>query len=607
MARPDRSSWRLPLVLALHLTTFLGFAVSIRCPVDYTQASYRFADWNECRELENEEKTCKECMCQLFIPLVGIGLNPNLVDWNPSTSRHNIYQACVLPNIASLARSGLPFEELNSVLGSDGCATITKPACLDLAWALEKNDTLWEPDVDFFEQYLIPHRGVNVTELAEEGVEDYADYFLEEEEEELTEEEKFEKRLEELLQQSIELVLVLEALPQAQLHSMLYQQGEALVSQSGENSTCNAFGGKMSCIDMEYPPEFERACPLHEYPLQRDCAYSVSEEGKVLGEFEANQPADAIYKYAWRQLVRDENSFRFNSAWQGHKDCPSCYHNLDQFLCAVSHMPCGIYRTQERPNIVLAKAIVDQITEEGLDIQEDQFEILGNVMEETLEVVRLGMPCKKMCKALVQTCSNGTEYSVGQLVQMISFMEGDATSLPNLIFHQVADWKLCDLFLDTENPEHMQYGYVAQCWESELVNGTCDWVYDERQSVDVQGLIMTRVAQRVFRFYETSGRQLLSLDYDGWTKSTMQCIGVYFDDPGAYYYKRDMMTDLLYQWEDYKKQPGLYNEQKKLDARQSVLSGAVSSYHGSPFASRHSFLLLSCLLGAGVLLAGLYH
>uniref|UniRef100_A0A7S0R6S6 FZ domain-containing protein n=1 Tax=Pyramimonas obovata TaxID=1411642 RepID=A0A7S0R6S6_9CHLO len=244
-------------------------------------------------------------------------------------------------------------------------------------------------------------------------------------------------------------------LSSAQQMLLLEQVGKRFEQNGGLR--CNIFGSD-SCQSLPEDSKFAQLCPNH--PLTVDCAYY----DEALADIDEDPIA----------AIRDEMSQR------GDEPCEQCIRNQQELWCAQALPPCGSFRRHVELAVL---PVVAKLAETSLNPESgplDKMQALTEAMPGVLNALSLSMPCREMCKAVLDTCDCGSSHTFGYLVDSLrKKQDANLAVLPpevqESVFNNLWDVEICDLYTPSTDPN-----FSGHCTaESKYPQTSCRWCGDQ--------------------------------------------------------------------------------------------------------------------------------
>lgn len=237
---------------------------------------------------------------------------------------------------------------------------------------------------------------------------------------------------------------------------LLEQVGKRFEESKGMQ--CNMFGGSDSCQRIPEDSRFAKMCPNH--PLTVDCAY--------YSEALADVDEDPI------AAIRAEMEQR------GDEPCEQCIKNQQELWCAQVLPPCGSFRRHVELAVL---PVLSQLAQTSLNPDSgplDKMQVITEAMPGVVKAMSLSMPCKEMCKAVIDTCDCGVSHTFGYLVNKLRH-EKDANlavlppEVEETAFNDLWEVEICDLYTSSTDPD-----FAGHCSaDSKYPQRSCRWCGDE--------------------------------------------------------------------------------------------------------------------------------
>ncbi|KAK9829899.1 hypothetical protein WJX72_008541 [[Myrmecia] bisecta] len=272
---------------------------------------------------------------------------------------------------------------------------------------------------------------------------------------------------------------VLAKMPAEEQRTYLKAIGQNL--QNKYHSSCNAFGGADSCMELPSESKFAQVCREHD--LKVDCAYYQDD----LQEINDDPSADL------RQALQDAGMADLESS------CEACFDNQRQMWCAQTVPKCGSFAALVETAILPAIA---QVVNAEAD-EASQIEALSSAVPMLLKAMSLSLPCREMCEAVVNTCSCKKDRTFGELLDKIVAKHTDAEAIPpgftQQLFGPVYDQPLCSLYASKTDE-----GFAGHCMD---LAATCSdearWCHGENDASNpgpdlVEELMALQLAKGLF-------------------------------------------------------------------------------------------------------------
>lgn len=206
---------------------------------------------------------------------------------------------------------------------------------------------------------------------------------------------------------------------------------------------CNVFRGSETCFAPPDYSDYIKSCDSRNKPV--DCAFqpflTKGSEDLLLG---------------LQQYVGAE----------GVMDCADCQDNFEKFWCAVNTPPCGTIDKVLDEILPLISSITSEKFSATISLQQ--------ALPHIIQAASIGFPCKKMCRAVMDSCGCAQQPTFGEVIDAIQVGGNlNATITMGLstkeLFHLIWDKHVCDLFSEESFP-----GFSGLCVYS-YQTSRCNW------------------------------------------------------------------------------------------------------------------------------------
>lgn len=223
---------------------------------------------------------------------------------------------------------------------------------------------------------------------------------------------------------------------------VLKEVGEIYVKHNA--TECNVFRGSETCLAAPDYSNYIKTCNSKNKPV--DCAFKSF---ITKGSFEG-------LSLVLQQYVGAE----------GLTDCADCQDNFEKFWCAVNTPPCGTIDKVLDEILPLISFITLEKSSATISLQQ--------ALPRIIQAASLGFPCKKMCRAVMDSCGCAQQPTFGEVIDAIQVGGNlNATITMGLsmkeLCHLIWDKHVCDLFSEESFP-----GFSGPCVSS-YQTSRCNW------------------------------------------------------------------------------------------------------------------------------------
>ncbi|KAJ7567211.1 hypothetical protein O6H91_02G137000 [Diphasiastrum complanatum] len=219
--------------------------------------------------------------------------------------------------------------------------------------------------------------------------------------------------------------------------------GEASVDNG--QAECNLFGGVDACVQIPAVSNSGTACNLSNKTV--DCAFKLQ-------AFQGTHSNPS-------EFLKEKLSF------EGYPSCQGCYRAIEKLWCAQTLPSCGTFdkvvdELLPAINMIISKKLVADVA-------------LQEATPRIFQALSLGLPCKKMCNALVKVCGCGHLPTFGEVMTKLQkhpvaeYSTNISVSTAKVLFAKIWGIPICDFFVEETMP-----GFSGVC---EVTNDdtSCEW------------------------------------------------------------------------------------------------------------------------------------
>ncbi|KAG6554646.1 hypothetical protein Mapa_003664 [Marchantia paleacea] len=257
------------------------------------------------------------------------------------------------------------------------------------------------------------------------------------------------------------------ALPLSSQKLILNKIGDALVGVGG-GPRCNVFGGLDSCVAVPEDSDYAKLCSS--FNKRVDCAFEMEALEGI------HKDPDSVMKAV---LIKDN----------GDPPCPKCYAALHQFWCAQTVPACGTFdKVVDEILPMISSVALKKLTPVAA---------LQLAVPRMLQTASLGLPCRKMCNAVTQTCGCGQAATFGEVMTSIQERTSDgfntnmSVSTAKEVFQNIWNKPVCDLFAEESVP-----GFVGIC-DGPAEEPNCAWCSNKNRPRNIHAQIVAQIAQTI--------------------------------------------------------------------------------------------------------------
>lgn len=223
---------------------------------------------------------------------------------------------------------------------------------------------------------------------------------------------------------------------------VLKEVGEEYAKQNA--TECNVFRGSETCLAAPDYSDYIKSCNSKNKPV--DCTFKAS-----LTKSYFESVSSVLQQYVGAE---------------GLMDCADCQENFEKFWCAVNTPPCGTIDKVLDEILPLISSIASEKSSATISLQQ--------ALPRIIQAASLGFPCKKMCRAIMDSCGCAQQPTFGEVIDAIQVGGNlNATITMGLstkeLFHLIWDKYVCDLFSEESFP-----GFSGLCVSS-YQTSRCDW------------------------------------------------------------------------------------------------------------------------------------
>eukprot|EP00898_Chlorokybus_atmophyticus_P009195 jgi/Chlat1/9277/Chrsp99S00716 len=268
-------------------------------------------------------------------------------------------------------------------------------------------------------------------------------------------------------------LLDLSRMPATLQKQMLRGAGAALAASG--NVGCNIFGGSGECAALPAESDFQQYCP-QTGPL--DCVFSSIGNEKI-----------ANPRQQMTSLLQAN----------GFPECAACSLSQQRMWCEQSAPKCGTFDR-------LVDAALPMVTE-LLSNDSDPFDTIAKNFPNLMMQTSMGLPCRKMCQAVVDSCACGRVVTLGDAIKraLASRAPPEPTTMPptglpleqaKTLFAAAWDEPLCNQFATGQ-----EEGYFGVCEDmaAAVSQDTCAWC-----STDKAAMLEEAIALQLLQLLSTN-------------------------------------------------------------------------------------------------------